>query len=100
MELSKLIEQAYKLGQIAQEDNLSETDKNDELKALKKQCEQILASRPTCTANERLFLDEIRKKCKWFPYSNGLVGMKPDGHPTTIFQVNFEVNLKGLVDAD
>ncbi|MDZ4726179.1 MAG: phage Gp37/Gp68 family protein [Leptospira sp.] len=53
---------------------------------------------PTCTTNERQFLDEIREKCKWFPYSDGMIGMKPNGNATNIFQVNFETNLRELVE--
>lgn len=64
----------------------------------RKHLRKWLTENPTCSPTERAFLDEIREKCKWFPYSGGMIGMNPNG-PTNIFQVNFVTNLKDLVDS-
>lgn len=57
--LKQLIASAYKLGRIAQEDNLSETAMADELRVLQSQGELILASRPTCGKEQRKLLNQL-----------------------------------------
>jgi len=60
----------------------------------------FLASRPTCTATGRMFLDEIREKGRWSEDDEnlameGLITF-PDGD-TTIWQPDFKTPLKELV---
>lgn len=55
---------------------------------------------PTCTANERKFLDEIREKGEMSGYDfypNRWMKMR-DSEDTTICQGDFETNLRELVN--
>jgi len=98
-QLNKLIEHIF-LEEILYRGSENAVWKSDQDKFVAR-LSSALASRPTCTATGRMFLDEIREKGRWSEDDEnlameGLITF-PDGD-TTIWQPDFKTPLKELVN--
>lgn len=99
-ELNKLIGTAYVLGKSAEKDGLSSQDQKDELDAMLLKLNEILATRPTCGKEQRLFLDEVEKlKYEVVLGCDGLAKELGDDQPI-IYGSDFTVNLQKVIKGE